>query len=64
VWIAEGWYYLAILVDLCTRAIVGWALGEHCDTSLALRALEAALAPPACYRPAASQRPRLDVHGR
>ena len=44
VWTAEGWCYLAILVDLCTRAIVGWALGKHCDTSLALRALEAAVA--------------------
>lgn len=44
VWTAEGWCYLAILVDLCTRAIVGWAISEHCDTNLALRALEAAVA--------------------
>ena len=44
VWTAEGWCYLAILVDLCTRAIVGWAVSEHCDTDLALHALEAAAA--------------------
>jgi transposase InsO family protein len=50
VWTAQGWCYLAILVDLCTRAIVGWALGDSCDTNLALRALEAAVAR---HRPAA-----------
>ena len=44
VWTAQGWCYLAILVDLCTRSIVGWAVSEHCDTSLALHALEAAYA--------------------
>lgn len=40
----QGWCYLAILVDLCTRAIVGWAVSEHCDADLALHALEAACA--------------------
>jgi transposase InsO family protein len=44
VWTATGWGYLAILVDLCTRAIVGWAVGSHCDTALALRALDVAVA--------------------
>ncbi len=44
VWTAAGWAYLAILLDLCTRSIVGWAVGDHCDTSLALRALESAVA--------------------
>ncbi len=44
VWTAQGWSYLAILVDLCTRAIVGWAVSDRCDTALALRALRAAVA--------------------
>ena len=44
IWTADGWCYLAILVDLCTRSIVGWAVSDHCDTDLALRALEAACA--------------------
>lgn len=41
VWTLAGWVYLAIVVDLCTRAIVGWAVSRHCDTALALRALDA-----------------------
>ena len=42
VWTRNGWAYLALLIDLCTRRITGWALSEHCDTSLALKALHAA----------------------
>lgn len=44
IWTFAGWTYLAIVVDLCTRAIVGWAVSDHCDTVLALRALDAAIA--------------------
>jgi transposase InsO family protein len=44
IWTLAGWAYLAIVVDLCTRAIVGWAVSNHCDTALALRALDAAIA--------------------
>ncbi len=43
-WTRAGWVYLAILVDLGSRAIAGWSVGAHCDTALALRALEAAVA--------------------
>lgn len=39
----QGWLYLAILLDLCTRAIVGWAMGETNDTALVTRALKMAL---------------------
>jgi putative transposase len=35
----EGWLYLAILMDLCLRKIVGWSDGEHNDRHRALRAL-------------------------
>lgn len=30
----EGWLYLAVLLDLCTRAIVGWAMSGNNDTNL------------------------------
>jgi putative transposase len=38
----EGWLYLAILIDLCSRKIVGWSDGEHNDRHLALQALHMA----------------------
>lgn len=40
----EGWLYLAGVLDLFLRKIVGWAMGKEHDTSLALQALEMALA--------------------
>ncbi len=43
-WTFRGWAYLALLVDLCTRRIVGWSVSEHCDTALALQALQNAVA--------------------
>jgi transposase InsO family protein len=44
VWTLEGWVYLAILVDLCTRAIVGWSVSRSCDSALALKCLDNAVA--------------------
>lgn len=44
IWTEEGWVYLALLVDLCTRSIVGWAVSRSCDTALALRCLNNAVA--------------------
>lgn len=44
----EGWLYLAVLLDLCSRKVVGWATDRSIDRSLALRALGAALD---CRRP-------------
>lgn len=40
----EGWLYLTILLDLYSRRIVGWAVGEHIDADLAIRALRSAMA--------------------
>lgn len=40
---AEGWAYIAAIVDLHSRAVVGWALGDSLDTSLPLEALTDAL---------------------
>jgi len=38
----QGWLYLAIVKDLCTKKIVGWATSERIDTQLALDALRMA----------------------
>jgi putative transposase len=39
----EGWLYLATLVDVYSRRVVGWAMADHLRTELALDALEMAL---------------------
>ena len=36
----EGWLYLAIVKDLCTRKIVGYAFSDKIDTRLTLAALD------------------------
>lgn len=40
----EGWLYLAIILDLASRRVVGWALRTRLDQELALAALRMALA--------------------
>jgi transposase InsO family protein len=39
----EGWLYLAAILDLYSRKIVGWAMSERIDTTLVLKALVMAL---------------------
>lgn len=43
IWTREGWLYLAVLVDLYARHVVGWATSETNDTKLALDALTMAV---------------------
>lgn len=43
VWTDEGWCYLAVILDLFSRAVVGWALDTTLTTQLPLRALEMAV---------------------
>ena len=43
IWTMEGWCYLAAILDLYSRAIVGWALDVSLTTSLPLNALGNAL---------------------
>jgi putative transposase len=43
VWTDEGWLYLAAVIDLCSRRIVGWAMAEHMKAELCLDALGMAL---------------------
>lgn len=40
---AEGWLYLAIILDLFSRKVVGWAMSAHMDTALVETALQMAL---------------------
>jgi putative transposase len=39
----QGWLYLAVVIDLFSRKVVGWSMAEHMRTDLVLTALEAAL---------------------
>jgi len=39
----EGWLYLAVVLDLCSRAVVGWAMADHMRAELVNRALAMAL---------------------
>ena len=39
----QGWLYLATVIDLCTRMVVGWQLADHPRTSLVTDALQMAL---------------------
>ena len=40
----EKWLYLAVVIDLCSRRIVGWALADHLRSDLVVKALKQALA--------------------
>jgi len=39
----EGWLYLVSVMDLFSRQVVGWAMGEHHDADLATSALDMAI---------------------
>lgn len=39
----DGWLYLAVLIDLFSRRVVGWAMSDHINTELALGALQMAV---------------------
>ena len=40
---SAGWLYLAVIIDLCSRRIVGWSLKDHLRADLVLAALHQAL---------------------
>ena len=43
IWTREGWAYLAVILDVYSRRIVGWALSHRPTTDLTRRAFERAL---------------------
>jgi putative transposase len=40
----EGWLYLAVVVDLCSRKVIGWCMADHLRSTLVEDALKMALA--------------------
>jgi transposase InsO family protein len=42
-WTAEGWLYLAVLLDLYSRRVVGWAVSRNLGQELVIAALDRAL---------------------
>jgi len=43
VWTHQGWMYLAVVIDLYSRKVVGWSLGRRLSSSLVCDALLMAL---------------------
>ena len=39
----EGWLYLAVVLDLCSRAVVGWSMANHMRAELVTQALAMAV---------------------
>lgn len=42
-WTDEGWLYLAVVIDLYSRLVVGWAMSERMTADLVCQALHTAL---------------------
>jgi putative transposase len=42
-WTNEGWYYLAVVIDLYSRKVIGWAMSERMTANLVCDALGMAL---------------------
>jgi putative transposase len=38
----QGWLYLATVIDLCSRMVVGWQLADHMRSSIVTDALNMA----------------------
>jgi len=43
IWTGKGWLYLAVLIDLFSRKVVGWAMADHMRAELVVTALRMAL---------------------
>jgi putative transposase len=42
-WTQEGWLYLAVVIDLCSRKVVGWSIGSRMKVQLVCDALTMAM---------------------
>ena len=42
-WTQEGWLYLAAIIDLFSRRVVGWSMADHMRDELVMRALNMAV---------------------
>ena len=43
IWTDEGWFYLATVIDLFSRKVVGWSMADHMRTSLVNEAMQMAI---------------------
>lgn len=43
IWTGEGWLYLAVVIDLYSRRVIGWAVSDRLKQDLAIRALTMAI---------------------
>ena len=43
IWTSEGWLYLAVVLDLFSRRVVGWSMSQSMERGLVLSALEMAI---------------------
>jgi putative transposase len=43
VWTQEGWLYLVVVIDLCSRKIVGWSMSSRMKSQLVCDALKMAI---------------------
>ncbi len=43
IWTKQGWLYLAVIMDIYSRKIVGWSLDNHLSAELVINALTMAL---------------------
>ncbi|HZU70969.1 MAG TPA: IS3 family transposase [Ktedonobacteraceae bacterium] len=43
IWTTEGWLYLAVVLDLFSRMVVGWSMAATQDASLVMQALQMAI---------------------
>jgi transposase InsO family protein len=42
VWTLQGWLYVAVVIDLFSRPVVGWAINVHRRASLCVEAIQMA----------------------
>jgi len=43
IWTQEGWLYLAVVIDLCSRKVVGWSMGARMKAQLVCDAMRMAI---------------------
>jgi len=43
IWTTEGWLYLAVVIDLFSRAVVGWSMSRWLKAELVIKALQMAI---------------------
>ncbi|MCU7881133.1 MAG: DDE-type integrase/transposase/recombinase [Candidatus Thiodiazotropha sp. (ex Lucinoma aequizonata)] len=46
IWTQDGWLYLAVVIDLCSRKVVGWSMSSRMKAQLVYDALTIAI----CHR--------------